>query len=129
MKIERFSKKNEIQHPDMMVKHIAKDVKVVNQNLSEELYLSHQAERETRSLKYKVSPQLLMLLQQQLEPFSKFMQLEMAEDLVIFAYEHLAHTTGCLSADTVLDICYTWIAEEHGIVKSGILDKMKGGRV
>ena len=73
------------------------------------------AERETRTLRGKVSQQLRMLLQQQLEPFCEMMQKEMAEDLVIFTYEHIAHTTGCLSADCVLNVCYSWIAEEQGV--------------
>lgn len=113
------------QPPILMVKRIAKNVKVVNLDLRQEVYLSNDAERETRSLKRMVSPQLLFLLQQQLQAFSRFMQQEMAEDLVIFAYEHIAHTTGCISADTVLDICYTWIAEEQGILKHSFMRRME----
>jgi hypothetical protein len=45
------------------------------------------------------------------------MQLEMAENLVVFACEHIAHTTGCDSVDMVLDVCYSWIAAEQGILK------------
>ena len=41
----------------------------------------------------------------------------MVEDLLFFALGHVAHTTGCPSADYVLDICYTLIAIEHGIKK------------
>ena len=69
------------------------------------------------SMEKEVSPQLYGMLEQQLLGFHRDMQQEMAEDLVIFAYEHLAHTTGCSSADLVLDVCYTWIAQEQGIVK------------
>jgi hypothetical protein len=50
------------------------------------------------------------------------MQLEMAEDLAIFACEQIAHSTGCPSVDFTLDICYTWIAAELGIIKKGYRD-------
>ena len=47
------------------------------------------------------------------------MQLEMAENLVVFAYQHIANSTGCPSVDFILDVCYTWIATEQGILKPG----------
>ena len=49
------------------------------------------------------------------------MQLEMAENLVVFACEHIAHTTGCDSVDMVLDVCYSWIAAEQGILKKATM--------
>lgn len=109
--------------PKLLVKRFAKDVKVVKQDLRDELRLTYDAEKETRSLKKKLSPELLYILQQEFQAFNGFMQREMAEDLVIFAYEHIAHTTGCISADTVLDICYTWIAEEQGLLKKGFIKR------
>ena len=63
------------------------------------------------------SPQLYGMLMQQLLGFHGDMQLEMAENLVVFACEHIAHTTGCDSVDMVLDVCYSWIAAEQGILK------------
>lgn len=65
----------------------------------------------------EVSEELLEMLKFQLLGFCKEMQREMAEDLLFFALGHVAHTTGCPSADYVLDICYTLIAIEHGIKK------------
>jgi hypothetical protein len=56
---------------------------------------------------------------QQLLGFHGDMQLDMAENLVVFACEHIAHTTGCDSVDMVLDVCYSWIAAEQGILKKG----------
>jgi hypothetical protein len=31
---------------------------------------------------------------------------------------HVIHTTGCPSADYILEACYRWIAEEQGILDS-----------
>ena len=93
------------QQPQLMVKRFAKDVKVVKQDLRDELRLTYDAEKETRSLKKKLSPELLYILQQELQAFNGFMQREMAED------------------DTVLDICYTWIAEEQGLLKKGFIKR------
>ena len=110
----------------MMIKKIALNVEVMNQDLRGDFGLTHNAERELSTLEKRVSPQLYGMLEQQLLGFHRNMQQEMAEDLVIFTFEHIAHTTGCASADVVLDICYTWIAQEQGIVKKGWL--MADGR-
>ena len=65
------------------------------------------------------------MLEQQLLGFHRDMQYEMAMNLVIFTYEHIAHTTGCSSADLTLDICYTWIAQEQGILKKSFLKRIE----
>ena len=57
--------------------------------------------------------------------FDEDMQLEMADDLVDFAKYHLAHTTGVVSADIVLDLCYMMIAEEHDILKKSERSRMR----
>jgi hypothetical protein len=44
----------------------------------------------------------------------------MAEDVVSFASEHIAHTTGVISADFTLDICYQMIAYDHNILKKRV---------
>ena len=91
---------------NFLVKRFAKDVQIENQDLRNEL-------------KKMVSPQLYGMLVQQLLGFHANMQVEMAEDLVIFTCQSLAHSTGCSSADMVLDVCYTWIAAEQGKLKKG----------
>ena len=63
----------------------------------------------------EVSQELMEHLKWQLLGFCKEMQREMAEDILFFALGHVVHTTGCPSADYVLDCCYTLIAVEHGI--------------
>ena len=35
-------------------------------------------------------------------------------DMVDYVCNHIVRTTGCPSADCVLEICYAWIAEEKG---------------
>ena len=104
---------------NFLVKRLARNVQVKNQDLRREFRLNPSAEREMTTLEKKVSPQLYGMLIQQLLGFHADMQVEMAENLVMFSYQHIAHSTGCPSVDFVLDICYTWIATEHGILKSG----------
>lgn len=106
----------------MMVKHIVKNVRMQEQDLSEDFPVAHKAERELGSLKRKVSPELIEMLKMQLMAFRGDMQQEMATDLVIFAHDHLAYTTGCPSADMVLDVCYSWIAHEQGLLKVNFSD-------
>lgn len=106
----------------MMVKHIVKNVKVQEQDLSDDFPVTHKAERELGSLNRKLSPEMIEMLKMQLMAFRGDMQLEMATDLVIFAHDHLAYTTGCPSADRVLDVCYAWIAHEQGILKVNFSD-------
>lgn len=66
-------------------------------------------------IREQVSEPMYELLMQMLLPFSKGVQLDMADDLLAFACGHVIHTTGCLSADAVLKACYSWIAAERGI--------------
>ena len=101
----------------LMVQRMAKNVSLMRQDLRSDYPMNYLAEKELSTLVKKVSPQLYGMLVQQLLAFHADMQLEMAEDLTIFASEHVAHTTGCPSADMILDLCYTWIAWEHGIVR------------
>ena len=42
------------------------------------------------------------------------MQVEIANDLLIFACGRLVQTTSCITADAVLCSCYEWIAAEKG---------------
>ena len=37
-----------------------------------------------------------------------------------YGYQHIANSTGCPSVDFILDVCYTWIATEQGILKPGV---------
>ena len=100
-----------------MVKSFARKVQVMNQDLRREFGLNPSADREMTTLEKKVSPQLYGMLIQQLLGFHADMQYEMAVDLVVFACQHIANSTGCPSVDFILDVCYTWIATEQGILK------------
>ena len=102
---------------NFLVKQIASDVQEKSRNLRREYPLNPSAEKELSSLQKDVTPELYGNLIQMLLGFHADMQLEMAENLVMFACQHIAHTTGCPSVDFILDVCYTWIATEHGILK------------
>ena len=91
-------------------------VKVEDEDMSMDFPVAKKAEREMQTIRKKVSQDLFDLLTMQLMGFRGDMQYVMAENLVIFAYDHTAYTTGCQSVDTALDICYTWIADEQGII-------------
>ena len=105
---------------NFMVKSFARNVQVKNHDLRRDYGLDPCADREMTTLEKKVSPQLYGMLIQQLLGFHADMQYEMAVDLVIFAYQHNANSTGCPSVDFILDVCYTWIATEQGILKPGV---------
>ena len=113
----------------MMIKCIARDVRVQPQDLCADFTVTRKAEREMESLKKKVSPELMGMLTLQLMAFRGDMQLEMAQDMVIFAYDHVAHTTGCPGADMVLDFCYSWIAHEQGILMECYQKMLNHGRL
>ena len=76
--------------------------------------LEHDATSVMNSLEDKISSSLLFMLNQQLLGFSSQMQQELALDMVDYVCDNIVRTTGCPSADYVLQICYAWINEEKG---------------
>ena len=90
------------------------EVKVIEQNLRSEQEIGDEVESLVRLLGSKVSAELQVIIMEMMLGFSKEMQQEIADDLLDFAYGHVVQTTGCWSADAVLNACYTWIAEEKG---------------
>ena len=93
---------------------LEKTLKVYEQDLTYQFSVDGTAQYVMECLEDKVSPELLDILNAMLLGFSDDMQLEIADDLLDFAYGQVVHTTGCPSADAVLNACYTWIAEEKG---------------
>lgn len=93
---------------------LEKPLKVYEQDLTYQFSVDGTAQYVMECLEDKVSPELLELLNAMLLGFNDDMQLEIADDLLDFAYGQVVHTTGCPSADAVLNACYTWIAEEKG---------------
>lgn len=89
-------------------------LKVYEQDLTYQFGVDGTAQYVMECLEDKVSPKLLDVLNAMLLGFNDDMQLEIADDLLDFAYGQVVHTTGCPSADAVLNACYTWIAEEKG---------------
>ena len=100
-----------------MIKTVSleKTLKVYEQDLTYQFGIDGTAQDVMECLKEKVSPALLDTLNAMLLGFNDDMQLEIADDLLDFAYGQMVHTTGCPSADAVLYACYTWIAEEKGV--------------
>lgn len=93
---------------------LEKTLKVYEQDLTYHFSVDGIAQYVMECLEDKVSPKLLDVLNAMLLGFNDDMQLEIADDLLDFAYGQVVHTTGCPSADAVLNACYTWIAEEKG---------------
>ena len=93
---------------------LEKNLKVYEQDLTYQFSVDGTAQYVMECLEDKVSPKLLDVLNAMLLGFNDDMQLEIADDLLDFAYGQVVHTTGCPSADAVLNACYTWIAEEKG---------------
>ena len=89
-------------------------VKVIEQDLRSEQEMETVAESLIEFLDGKVSAELQVIIMEMMLGFSREMQLEIADDLLDFAYENVVQTTGCWSADKVLKTCYEWIAEEQG---------------
>ena len=100
----------------LFVENFAKNEGVIIQDLTSEFNLDERAIRIMMLMDGEVSDNLLRTLVQQLQGFCGQMQIEMAENLLDFALGHVIHTTGCPSADYVLDYCYSYIAMEHDIM-------------
>jgi hypothetical protein len=81
------------------------------------------------SLQGVVSMELYGILSYHVRGFDEEMQITMAENLVDFAKQHVAYTTGVSSADLVLDICYKMMAMEMGLLKKSVLSRMKNGKL
>ena len=98
---------------------------MIHANLIADHQIDRVAEQVMTGLEDKVSPVLYGTLIMLVRGFDEDMQLEMADDLVDFAKYHLAHTTGVVSADIVLDLCYMMIAEDHDILKKSERSRMR----
>lgn len=104
---------------------LTEDVKVIEQDLSYEHSIEGVAMSIMEIVENKVSPELFDMLKDMLLGFNDAMQLEMADDLLDFAHGHVIHATGCPSADYILDMCYAYIAAEHGILDGeAIMNKL-----
>ena len=107
------------------VRKRTKGVRMIHENLIADHQIDRVAEQVMLGLEDRVSPVLYGTLIMLVRGFDEDMQLEMADDLVDFAKYHLAHTTGVVSADIVLDLCYMMIAEEHDILKKSERSRMR----
>lgn len=103
------------------MKQLVNEVRITNQDLRKDFKVSPAALKELSSLEKKLSPELYHMLANMLQGFHPDMQQEMVEDMVVFAYERVAHTTRCFAADYVLDICYAHIASELGLLSRSVI--------
>jgi hypothetical protein len=101
-----------------LANNLAADSRVIDQNLKGEYNYDSTALRVIENLEDRVSIELYDMIRDMLLGFEEGMQLEIADHLLDFAVMHVIHTTGCPSADYILEACYRWIAEEQGIVDS-----------
>ncbi len=101
-----------------LANNLAADSRVIDQNLKGEYNYDSTALRVIENLEDRVSIQLYDMIRDMLLGFEEGMQLEIADNLLDFAVKHVIHTTGCPSADYILEACYRWIAEEQGIIDS-----------
>ena len=107
------------------VRKRTKGVRMIHANLIADHQIDRVAEQVMTGLEDKVSPVLYGTLIMLVRGFDEDMQLEMADDLVDFAKYHVAHTTGVMSADIILDLGYMMIAEEHDILKKSERSRMR----
>lgn len=113
----------------MMSTIFVEDAHLAEEDLSDDYPIVRNAAREMMTIRKKVSPGLFDLLMMQLQGFRGDMQYVMATNIMVFVFDHTVFTTGCPSADMVLDICYTWIAEEQGKLDSKLVNLLKKVRV
>ena len=101
-----------------------RNMMVLNEDYTDVLSIDSYAENLMGGVEGKVSPELFGLLNEMLLGFCDDMQVVMAWGLENFASAHIIHKSGCLSVDSVLGACYSWIAEEHGIDQEEIMKLM-----
>ena len=97
---------------------LAADSRVIDRDLKNEYNFDSTALMVLGNLEDRVSIELYDMIRDMLLGFEEGMQLEIADNLLDFAVMHVIHTTGCPSADYILEACYRWIAEEQGIIDS-----------
>jgi hypothetical protein len=107
------------------VRKRTKGVRMIHANLIADHQIDRVAEQVMLGLEDRVSPVLYGTLIMLVRGFDEDMQLEMADDFVDFAKYHVAHTTGVMSADVILDLGYMMIAEEHDILKKSERSRMR----
>ncbi len=107
------------------VRKMTRGVRMVHQDLLTEHPLDPVAERILDCMRGRISPALQGHFMQLLRSFDEEMQIEMADDLLDFSSDHIAHTTGVISADVILDLGYKMIAYEHNILKKKDRSRMR----
>lgn len=111
------------------IKYLADVVTLVEQDLSVGLGIDCAAFYALQDLMKKLNPELGNLLYQMLLGIDGELQLIMVESLLDFYHNHVVHTTGCLTVDAILKLCYKWIAVEQGFEPDDAEDTLMGEQV
>jgi hypothetical protein len=85
---------------------------MIQHDFAYELNIDSEAQNLLACMEEKISHTLCGLIKQQLLGFGDDMQFEIADSLLDFTYDQVVRSTGCPSADFVLEACYGWIAAE-----------------
>ena len=112
-----------------LAKCFTQSVKVVEQGMNGEMLMDGTAECIMACVKRKVSPELYCKLMEMLLGIRPDLQKKMAKNLLAFVQKRVAHTTGCVSVDVVLEICYVWIGAEQGRVKKRLTNKLAASKM
>lgn len=111
-----------------LAKCFTQSVKVVEQGMNGEMLMDGTAECIMACVKRKVSPELYCKLMEMLLGIRPDLQKKMAKNLLAFVQKRVAHTTGCVSVDVVLEICYVWIGAEQGFVKKKLTNTLMASK-
>ena len=86
--------------------------KMIQHDFAYELNIDSDAQTLLACMEERISHTLCGLIKQQLLGFGDDMQFEIAESLTDYVFDQVVRSTGCPSADFVLEACYGWIAAE-----------------
>ena len=89
-----------------------KRVGMIQHDFTYEMTIDSEAQTLLACMEERISHTLCGLIKQQLLGFGDDMQFEIADSLTDYVFDQVVRTTGCPSADFVLEACYGWIAAE-----------------
>lgn len=112
-----------------LAKCFTQSVKVVEQRMDGEMLMDGTAECIMACVKRKVSPVLYSKLVEMLLGIRSDLQKKMAKNLLAFIQKGVAHTTGYVAVDTVLEICYVWIGAEQGFIKKKLTNTLMASKM
>ena len=85
---------------------------MIQHDFTYEMNSDSEAQTLLACMEGRISHTLCGLIKQQLLGFGDDMQFEIADSLMDYVFDQVVRSTGCPSADYVLEACYGWIAAE-----------------